>query len=119
MKIKPKNLLNIIDNQKITLSSLKNKKVVLVTSIADPARIKNIIDNYTENIRHIIFPDHYMFSGKDFVELKEDFLIMTLKDTIKSKKFVGANSWYIDYKVNVSKQLQKEILRLLKIRKHR
>ncbi len=119
MSIKPKRLINIANDSKMTLSSLKNKNVTLVTSIADPSRIKKIIDRYAKSVNHIIFPDHYIFTDKDFLSFKDDFLVMTLKDAIKCENLIGANSWYIEYKVNVSKKLQSTILGLLKSKKHK
>lgn len=119
MFVKARKLVNINSNKKVNLTSIKNKDVTLITTIANPKRIKDILQVYAKSINHIVFPDHYNFKYNDLEKYKDKLLIMTLKDAIKCKNLVGENSWYIDYTVNVSRKLQKNVLESLLAKRHK
>lgn len=70
----------------------KKTPVVLLTGIANPDPIKNILDDRFRSVRHIAYPDHYKFTVKDIEKLTKVFagidqpnklIITTEKDAMR------------------------------------
>lgn len=120
MQVKPKKICNLLNsNETLAISKLRNCRILLVTSIANPSRIYNIFSKYTANIQHIVYPDHYMLEATSFLDSKEyDYVIMTKKDAVKCTEFWQDNFWVIDYKVDICPELSKIVTeRLMQIAK--
>ena len=89
-KYKPKNL-----------EKISNKKIIAFTGIGNPDNFFKLLkDNNLEIIKTINFPDHYNFSKKDILKLKEDseklkaILLTTEKDYMRLS---DDNKKHIDY----------------------
>ena len=66
----------------------KSEKMVLVTAIANPARLEAF---FGECVGQVFFPDHYDFSKDELSEILQSYgatsLLMTQKDYVKAKDF--------------------------------
>lgn len=60
----------------------KNINVLLVTGIAMPFPLLQHLSNYTENVEHLKFPDHYNYKESDIDLICSSFNKMPLSDNI-------------------------------------
>ena len=85
----------------------KSEKMVLVTAIANPERLKPFFD---ECVARVFFPDHYDFSKDELKEILKRYgatsLLMTQKDYVKAKDF-GLRVSLITLEVTLSEELKK------------
>jgi len=101
----------------LSLKSLDPGKcgIVLVTGIADPEPLKDYLGNFSTEIVHMDFPDHYCFSEKDIGKIGNaydalrsslKFVLTTEKDAVRLVEFTNmAKSlkkafYYIPVEVN-------------------
>jgi tetraacyldisaccharide 4'-kinase len=68
------------EDKKMTLSELKDYRVLLITGIANPAPLLNFLREKDIPFKHLKYADHHHFSSKEIEEIKQEFL------AIKSKK---------------------------------
>jgi tetraacyldisaccharide 4'-kinase len=74
------------------LGSLKGKKILVLSGIADPAYFSSMLRKCGMKIvRDAIFPDHHLYTTKDLSSIEEkskrvDCIVTTEKDMVKLKK---------------------------------
>ena len=89
----------------------KSEKMVLVTAIANPERLKAFFD---ECVARVFFPDHYDFSKDELEEILKRYgatsLLMTQKDYVKAKDF-GLRASLITLEVTLSEEFKKVLER--------
>ena len=89
----------------------KSEKMVLVTAIANPERLKPFFD---ECVAQVFFPDHYDFSKDELEEILKRYgatsLLMTQKDYVKVKDF-GLRVSLITLEVTLSEEFKKVLER--------
>lgn len=98
----------------LSTANKANTGIVLVTGIANPDQFKTHIQNYAEELIHLSYPDHHMFTEKDLVKICDAFLtlstrekqiITTEKDAVRIRDFINiaehikAALWYIPLEV--------------------
>lgn len=82
----------------ISLKSLKDKKVTLVTGIASPAPLENFLKSYGIVFDHLRFNDHHFFKPTEIENLKrKDTILTTEKDYVRLKSKIP-NLHYIEVK---------------------
>ncbi|MBK9389645.1 MAG: tetraacyldisaccharide 4'-kinase [Bacteroidetes bacterium] len=78
------------------LTKLYGAGIVLVTGIANPLPLKDLIDSTAGEVIHLHYPDHYNFREKDLQSIYEAFnrlqspvkyVITTEKDSVRLKEF--------------------------------
>jgi len=87
----PKEIIDIVENKKESLSSIEGKEVFLVSAICDSSYFKYVAQNMRINIKkEFIFPDHHSYTEDDFnlileecSNLKIDTILTTEKDAVK------------------------------------
>jgi tetraacyldisaccharide 4'-kinase len=80
----------------VNLEELKDKKVTLVTGIANPVPLENFLLEEGLTFDHIKFNDHHFFSEQEITVLKEKECILTTeKDYVRLKSRI-ANLHYIE-----------------------
>jgi len=57
----------------LTIDSLKNKKVLLITGIANPNPLLRYLEEKEVSFTHLKYPDHHPFSENDIVKIKNIF----------------------------------------------
>ena len=77
---------------KISKNIIKNKKILIFSSIANPVIFYKTIKNLApKNVDEIKFSDHHLYSSEDFAEIEKksknyDFIVTTEKDAVKIDK---------------------------------
>lgn len=84
--------LNHIFNQNpITLKELDEKRIVLITGIANPTPLLDFLNQRGKVIKHIKFNDHHNYSKADINDIltqkNYDLIITTNKDAVKLDKW--------------------------------
>ena len=78
---------------------LESKRhILLITGIESPGPLKEYLSNFSENIIHLQYRDHHLFSRQDLEKMTEAFkampegrrcVITTSKDAVRLKEFDG------------------------------
>lgn len=90
---KPKVIDSLFDDSILNVNSLKRKKIVVLSGIADPKSFKDTLEKLGALvIKEIVFPDHYAYTHKDMQIIAReaegtDMVITTMKDAVKLKSF--------------------------------
>ncbi|MGB3142930.1 MAG: tetraacyldisaccharide 4'-kinase, partial [Maribacter sp.] len=70
----------------LCINSLKDRRVTLVTGIANPAPLVYYLKNEGLSCEHLKFNDHHFFTKKELELLKQkDFVLTTEKDHVRLK----------------------------------
>ncbi|WP_372755031.1 tetraacyldisaccharide 4'-kinase [Labilibaculum sp.] len=51
----------------------ENFSILLVTGIANPKPLRNYLENFSDHVKEIKFPDHYSFTNKDMETIRKKF----------------------------------------------
>ncbi|EAQ41969.2 tetraacyldisaccharide 4'-kinase [Polaribacter sp. MED152] len=65
-----------------TINELKNKHLLLVTGIANPAPLLEFLTSNDIAYTHLNFPDHYQFSNKDINDIQSTFERIDTEDKL-------------------------------------
>ncbi len=94
---------NLKGEKNISIDSLKNKEIVLITGIANPKPLVEYLNNKGVKIHHLKYPDHYYFSNKDIEKIKSvskgKIILTTEKDFVRLQYKIN-NLYYIEIKNN-------------------
>ena len=83
---------NNIRNEKFPLEIIKNKNVLIFSSIANPVVFYKTIKKLNpSNIDEIKFTDHHVYTNEEILKIKEksqnyDYVLTTEKDIVKIDK---------------------------------
>lgn len=104
------------------LPSLRGKKVLAVSGIANPDYFSSLIKKCgMEIVREMTFPDHHNFTAKDLVSIEEkskgvDWIVTTEKDMVKLKKLMidhlPIRALRIEMKIWEEEQFYKRIMEI-------
>ena len=64
---------NLKGTEELAVSDLKDKKVLLVTGIANPKPLLNFLKEKGVSFKHLNFPDHHNFTQQDISTIKKSF----------------------------------------------
>ena len=100
-------------NDTISISDLKNKKVTLVTGIANPKPLLEFLSREGLSFQHMNFRDHHFFSDHEIANINsKEFVLTTEKDFVRLKGKVN-NLHYVSiehqFLNNGAEILEKEI----------
>ena len=84
------------------------KLVYGVAGIANPNNFFSTLRNLGFEVIENAFPDHHAYTKADFMGLEDLPIIMTEKDAIKCKNFIG-NFWYLKIEAKLSDEFADEI----------
>ena len=93
---------NDIDH--VELNTLKNKKITLVTGIANPASLVNYLKKQNITFEHLAFSDHHNFTSQDIsviLEAENSIILTTEKDFMRLKTKINTNLYYLPIKVSI------------------
>lgn len=84
--------------EKINFDTLKNKKITLVTGIADPSDLVSFLDSKEINFTHLKFKDHFNFNKKAVSKIinvaKNSIILTTEKDYGRLFPFLKSSKLY-------------------------
>jgi len=94
-RFKPTGLIHVRTGERKDLGQLKNRKIIALSAIDNPAYFASLLRQLGSEIVHEIrLPDHYIFSRRDLIRLKDLcspnlWAIITEKDGVKLKNLAG------------------------------
>ena len=93
----------------LVISELKNKEVLLVTGIANPNPLLKYLSEKSISFKHLKYPDHYNFTSKDILKIKNELeeseskIILTtekdymrLKGKLNNLNFIAIKSTFLN-----------------------
>ena len=106
-------------NESISLESLRDKELTLVTGIANPAPLLEYLKKNKISFNHLKFPDHHNFSDVEYANLRGNKRILTTeKDYVRLKDELPSESlFYLPIRVgflNKEEQFQEKIMKYIK-----
>jgi len=113
METSPRCLIHIPTGMTKAIDSFKNKSLVLVSGIGNPASFRfSVISSGLVAGDEIRYPDHFAYSEKDVEEIRlkmkrlgSDLAITTEKDALKLREFLRSDDpiWALEMQVNLRK----------------
>ena len=91
-------------------------KAYAVAGIGRPQRFFDFLRSFGLTVQVKSFPDHYVFSLKDFPADPDVVILMTEKDAVKCRSFSDKRFWYVRVKARVTDRSFQQIQQVL--RKH-
>jgi len=74
------------EQRSLSLEALKNKKITLVTGIANPEPLVTFLTQYGIEVLHLRYRDHHFFSKEEIALFNtKDFIVTTEKDYVRLK----------------------------------
>jgi tetraacyldisaccharide 4'-kinase len=80
--LKYTNLHHLYKNEILTVGSIKDYSIFLITGIANPNPLIEELEKYSKTIMHEDFPDHYVFKTDDIEKFKTAFENCSKKEKI-------------------------------------
>lgn len=88
------------NQEKISLQSLQNEKIWLVTGIANPAPLAEFLKNQNIDFEHLKFPDHHDFTEAEINSFNQrPFVLTTEKDFVRLGENIQKNCYYLPIEV--------------------
>ncbi|MEW6375455.1 MAG: tetraacyldisaccharide 4'-kinase [Thermodesulfobacteriota bacterium] len=111
------------------LHSLKGKKVLALSGIADPGYFSSLLRKCEmEIVREVIFPDHHLYTAKDLTSIRGkvkevDRVVTTEKDMVKLKNLsidhLPLRALRIEVKIWEEEEFYKRVMELFKIKSYK
>jgi tetraacyldisaccharide 4'-kinase len=95
---------------KQALNQLTSKTVHAVAGIGNPSRFFTMLRSKGFQVIEHVFPDHHLYTAKDFNFADGDIIIMTEKDAVKCKHIADERFWYLPVQAKVDPKLQDLLL---------
>lgn len=110
-------LTRLTGEETVALDSLKGKEIHAVAGIGNPSRFfEQLRDNGLHVIEHA-FPDHHIYTQKDFEGWSMNCIVMTEKDAVKCGHLPLSDAWVVGVTAKFSdcleSQIQDNLLKLL------
>lgn len=98
------------------VESLKRKRILLLTGIANPTPMVEYVQNYTKETSLLSFPDHHHFTDKDIADIRDrykenfDCILTTEKDAMRleSDDFTNIPLYYLPIGIRVLEDKEEE-----------
>lgn len=88
--------------------------VVALAGIALPGLFFSQLEQLGFHIAPVLFPDHHVYTARDFAGLGDLPVIMTEKDAVKCRALAPENSWYLKTHARLPEQVVDQVAALLK-----
>lgn len=95
-------LTSLHKTESIPYGDLKGYQVILLTGIANPDYLANYLRSFTTIVKHINFPDHYLYKVSDILRIKQIFdsfastktiVVTSKKDAMRLQSFAVNADW--------------------------
>lgn len=88
------------NREEISLESLQNQKICLVTGIANPAPLVEFLKSQNIDFEHLKFPDHHNFTEAEISSFNQKSVVLTTeKDFVRLEKNIQKNCYYLPIEV--------------------
>ncbi|MCM4164166.1 MULTISPECIES: tetraacyldisaccharide 4'-kinase [unclassified Arenibacter] len=98
---------------KMDLAELKNKKVTLVTGIADPKQLVGFLSAQGIVFEHLAYPDHHFFTQKEIDLFNNREIVLTTEKDYVRLEGKGENFYYIGVRHQFMNRGEEVLLNLL------
>ena len=115
MRYQPKPLQNIAaPDQRASLTDFTPKTVHAVAAIGNPESFFAVLKRHGFCFTEHVYPDHYLFTPKDF-HFDDDLpIIMTEKDAVKCEHMCDQRFWYLPIEAELPEVFETRLKTLLK-----
>lgn len=112
------------DEPVFTLKAIRNKTVFVVTGIANPQPMYEVVRKYAAKVETLSYPDHHNFTKKDAQDIKSGFddiesesklILVTEKDAVKMRSMKNMDEelkkyvYYLPIQIKFVNESDKEI----------
>ncbi len=101
------------DTMSKPLGDFKDFTVHAVAGIGYPQRFFRMLQDADMHVIEHRFPDHHAYQEADLEFNNNDPILMTEKDAVKCKKFIGKNIWYVPISLSPNIALKEQISTLI------
>ncbi len=91
----PTKFISLDTNESREIDAFMHTRVHAVAGTASPERFFNTLNTLGIKITQHVFQDHFAYTPKDFINMKEYPIIMTEKDSVKCHDFGLENAWFL------------------------
>lgn len=124
----PDGLVGWRSEERGSLESLEQKRVLTIAGIADPKAFVRQIESLARQVEAVIFPDHHAYTSRDGAALANrasrfDLVVCTLKDAVKLGPLWPRQApelWYVSQRLEVEEgeaEIERMLARLLDLRR--
>ena len=93
---RPSGLVNMVSGQQRPLApALEQEQVHAIAGIGQPQQFFQSLEDAGYRLETHAYPDHHLYGPGDFAKLGDKPVIMTEKDAVKCRDFVGRDAWYL------------------------
>ena len=111
--LQPSALVNARTGQEVDFMRLEGRTVHAVAGIGNPQRFFATLRKLgMEPIEHV-FEDHHPFCAEDLQFGDDHPVVMTEKDWVKCRNFVGGNAWYVPVEAVLDRKTRQALETLL------
>lgn len=111
LTFEPNQLVSLKNNQKkMSLSVFPYKKIHAVAGIGHPERFFNVLRKAGFEVITHTFPDHHLYTSKEFDFQDAYPIIMTEKDAVKCKAFANEHYWFLSITAKMHHSLEQKLL---------
>lgn len=101
------------DTMNKPLENFKDFTVHAVAGVGYPTRFFRMLQQAGMHVIEHSFPDHHVYQEADLEFNSNDPILMTEKDAVKCKKFIGKNIWYVPISLSPNLALEERISTLI------
>ena len=108
-------LINLVTGAAVAVTpDALESEIYAVSGIGQPEQFYQTLRESGFQIDVRTFGDHHAYNSRDFTGLEDKPIIMTEKDAVKCRGFVGDNAWYLKIEARVPSALRSAVLALAK-----
>lgn len=109
--LKSEQWVNVRDpNQHLPVDAFKEKTVMAIAGIAHPERFFQTLAKLKISYFPCPFPDHHPYTEKDFSLIRDKLIVMTEKDAVKCRTFVGEEAWYLQRRFSLLPEFEEKLV---------
>lgn len=112
--LKSEQWVNVRDpNRHLPVDAFKEKTVMAIAGIAHPERFFQTLAKLKIRYFPCPFPDHHSYTEKDFSLMHDKLIVMTEKDAVKCRTFVGEEAWYLQRRFGLLPEFEEKLVKKL------
>lgn len=100
------------------LAQFKGQRIHALAGIGHPGRFFAHLSQFGLLFDERIFPDHHAFQERDILFDDNRPVLMTEKDAIKCRRFVGPQHWFVPVEARLDEAFAQSLLNLLQDKAH-
>lgn len=116
MSVQPSGITRISSGEQYRLDFLSTLGVVAaVVGLGNPNKFFHSLDVLGVKYEKYIFPDHHQYTLEDFISIGNRTILMTEKDAVKCKDYVGSNAFFLNIEMQLPHVFLEEFYQTINI----